>query len=114
MLFSVSILLLLWLMQIVFLSSFYEWIKTGNIRRAAAEIGVLYGTVRGQALNSRLMALADDHDIFINITDSNGGSLYAVGPIGRDYRTPAESIRSPMGQGNNAAGRICTGGAKNS
>lgn len=100
MLFSVSILACLWLMQIVLLGSFYEWIKTGNIRRAATEITTLYGAVRGQVLNARLIALADDYDLFINITDSNGGSLYAVGPVGRDYRTPVESIRGPMmGQG---------------
>ncbi len=100
MLFSVSILAFLWLMQIVLLGSFYEWIKTGNVRRAATEITTLYSTVKGQALNSRLIALADDYDLLINITDSNGNSLYAVGPVGRDYRTPAESIQGPMmGQG---------------
>lgn len=97
-LFSVSILLLLWLMQIVFLGSFYEWIKTGNIRRAATEITTLYDTVQGQALNARLIILANDYDIFINITNRNGDSLYAAGPFGRDYRTPAESIRNSMGR----------------
>lgn len=96
--FSFSILLFLWLMQIVFLGSFYELFKTGNIRRAATQITTIYGSVRGQALNAKLMALADDYDIFINITDSNGISLYAVGPVGRDYRTPAEGIRGSMGQ----------------
>ena len=94
-LFSICILSLLWLMQIVFVDSFYEWIKTANIRKTSAEVAALYTVVRGQALAERLKSLADDNDLFINITDTNGKSKYAIGPVGRDYRTPAESIHSP-------------------
>ena len=101
MLFSLAVLVTLWLMQIVFINLFYQSMKTDNIKRAADSIAYYYGQIQGQALESKLDGIANDSDLFVNITDAAGKSLYVVNPVGRDYRTPVEIMgRPPEGWSN--------------
>jgi signal transduction histidine kinase len=90
MLFSLAVLVMLWLMQTVFLNVFYEGMKTQNIKDAAGHIATLYGRIQGQALKSELDLIANDSDVFVSITSSDGAAIYTQNPVGRDYQTPVE------------------------
>lgn len=85
MLFSVAILFFLWLMQIVFLNGFYRITKQQNITRGAHEIAEVYSKVQGEELYNRVVSIANESDLSVNITDSNGDVLFGVNPLGRDY-----------------------------
>lgn len=95
MLFSATILVVLWLMQIVFMNSIYKAIKIRSIYSAAQNVVNIYEKIEGNALSKKLEAIANDNDIFINITNSSGVSLYSIDPVGRDYRTPVEYFNDP-------------------
>lgn len=97
MLFSLAVLLVLWLMQTVFINVFYQSMKTGSIKTAASGIAALYGQIQGQALQDKLDGIANESDLFVNITDESGKSLYSVNPVGRDYKTPVENMEPPPG-----------------
>lgn len=85
MLFSIAILLFLWLLQIVFLNGFYRSMKQQNITRGAQEIASVYNEIQGEELSSRIIAIADETDLSVNITDESGNVTFSVNPIGRDY-----------------------------
>ena len=107
--FSMAIVLLLWLMQIAFLNVYYQSMKQASVTSAAGKIAALYGHIQGQELRSQLQNLANDSDLFINILDTNGQSLFSIDPVGRDYRTPIERLREndpniPPLPGGSAAG----------
>jgi signal transduction histidine kinase len=105
MLFSVAILVMLWLMQIVFINVFYQGMKTQNTTDAAKGIVALYSQLQGTALKEKLNSIANDKDVFVNITDKDGKSLYVMNPVGRDYGTPVENMgRPPEGQFGNGNG----------
>lgn len=99
MLFSLAILVMLWLMQTVFINVFYQGMKTGSITKAASNIEAIYGKVQGQALQTQLDSIANDSDLFVNIMDTAGLTLYSMNPVGRDYRTPVENMPQPWDQG---------------
>ena len=86
-------------MQTVFLNVFYQGMKTDNIRRAAGTIAETYAGVQGQALDAKLDDIANGSDLFVNITDTAGKSLYVVDPVGRDYSSQVENMGRPLGQG---------------
>ncbi len=90
--FSMAILLLLWLMQIAFLNVYYQSMKQASVTSAAGKIASLYGHIQGQELKSQMQNLANDSDVFINILDTDGQSLFSIDPVGRDYRTPLEHL----------------------
>lgn len=82
-LFAAAILILIWLLQIVFLSSFYESMKTKAIRTAAAEISESYGQKNFMSTVDRL---AYKNSMLIYITDMNGNIIYTSdehGPGGK-------------------------------
>ncbi len=92
MLFSLTVLLALWLMQTVFINVFYQRMKIENIKSASSNIASLYSQIQGQALQSKLDGIANESDLFVYITDDNGKLVYVVNPVGRDYRTSVENM----------------------
>jgi signal transduction histidine kinase len=72
-LFSAAILILIWLLQTVFLSSFYESMKTKTIEAAADEIAQMYGQPDFEPSVDRL---AYKNSILIYVTDRNGSLIY--------------------------------------
>ncbi len=98
MLFSLAVLAMLWLMQVVFINGFYQSMKTQGIKTAAGKIATLYTQVQGQAFEVGLDAIANQRDLFVIIMDREGRSvLYAKNPENRDYRTPLERLDRPPG-----------------
>jgi signal transduction histidine kinase len=72
-LFSVAILILIWLLQTVFLSSFYESMKTKTIEAAAAEIANMY---EQSDFESSVDRLAYKNSILIYVTKADGSLIY--------------------------------------
>jgi signal transduction histidine kinase len=103
-LFSLAILLALWLMQIVFINVFYQSMKTGSIKNAASQIASVYGDIQGQALQTKLDTIANESDLSVNITDEGGNNLYSVNPVNSNYMKPAENMEPPPGGFGNPSG----------
>jgi signal transduction histidine kinase len=99
MLFSAAILLFLWLLQIVFLNGFYRSMKQQNITRGAQEIAEAYSKIQGEELQSRILAIAEESDLSVNIADKNGNVVFAGNPAGRDYNALLRGI-PPFGNEN--------------
>ncbi|GHU64375.1 two-component sensor histidine kinase [Clostridia bacterium] len=97
-LFSVVILVLIWLLQTVFLSSFYESMKTKTIEAAAAQIAAAYGQSDfAQTIDQQ----AYKNSILVYVTDSVGNLLYTSdehGPGGNGPRGSAD-LNSPENPG---------------
>lgn len=72
-LFSAAILILIWLLQIVFLGSFYESMKIETIEAAANEIA---GSYEQSDFEKTVDSLAYKNSILIYITDFNGNIIY--------------------------------------
>ncbi len=74
-LFAAVLVALLWLMQIVFLQSFYEAMKVRGIEQAADEIVAAYGS---DAFEDTMTRAAYVNSILICVTDREGNLLYAA------------------------------------
>lgn len=72
-LFSAAILILIWLLQTVFLGSFYEVMKTRTIEATASEIAGLYGQ---PGFERSVDLLAYKNSILIYVTDDAGTLIY--------------------------------------
>jgi signal transduction histidine kinase len=71
--FSAIILILIWLLQTVFLSNFYESMKTRTIEKAATQIAETYGSADFESTVDRL---AYKNSILVYVTDLSGNLLY--------------------------------------
>lgn len=94
-LFSAAILILIWLLQIVFLNSFYESMKIKTIESAANEIVECYGqsdfenTVdRLTFKNSFLVYVTDQSGNIIYNSDEHGPGGKQGGPAGKENQRP--------------------------
>ncbi|USK72328.1 sensor histidine kinase [Peribacillus asahii] len=72
-LFSGIILLILWLLQIVFLSNFYEGMKTKGVMKVASEIESKYGQ---SDFESTIDRLTFKNSVLVFITDTEGNIKY--------------------------------------
>lgn len=73
--FTVFLLGLLWYFQIVHLNSSYESIKKNELKTAADK---LYANLNSDDLEDYISTLADKYDMEINLTDSEGKSIYSA------------------------------------
>jgi len=105
MLFSLAVLISLWMMQTVFISVFYQEMKTDNIKSASSDIAILFRKLQGQALQERLTDLSNEKDLFIYITDDQGENIYVVNPVGRDYRSSVENVMPRLHENFNPQGK---------
>jgi signal transduction histidine kinase len=104
-LFSAVIMILIWLLQTVFLSSFYASMKTKTIEAAAAEIAQMYGKADFEGTIDRI---AYKNSILIYVTDQNGNLLYTSdehGGGGRQNGFGGKPSGNQGGEGN-PAGRF--------
>ncbi len=86
MLFSLAILLMLWLMQTVFLNVFYEGMKTESMKKATADIVAAYGTIADtDVFKAKLAEIVNAADVSARISDVNGTELFSVTSEGRNY-----------------------------
>ncbi|MFZ5974680.1 MAG: sensor histidine kinase [Bacillota bacterium] len=92
MLFSFIILSLLWLLQTVFINTYYKKMKEQNISSAANSISSLYSEVSGIALKTKLDQIANEKDVFIAIMDTSGNAVYYVDPVGRDFISSVQNL----------------------
>ncbi len=74
MVFTVSILLVIWLFLIVFLETYYKYIKTNEMKKAVNTIQVSYGSL---AFHDILDRLAVINNMCIIVTDRAGNVLYS-------------------------------------
>ena len=104
--FSLAILTMLWLLQVVFINVFYEGMKIQGIRSAAQRISAYYAQVQGTALTAKVQSITTKSDIYARITDTDGQWLYESNPENRDYRSAVENLdRPPWAQGQQADGQ---------
>ncbi len=93
-LFAAVILSALWLMQIVFMQSFYEGMKTNEVEKVAEELAQAYG---GEDFESIFDRAAFANSILVYVTDRQGNILYATdqhGPGGlRPDSVPKGAMR---------------------
>ena len=73
--FTAFLLGLLWYFQIVHLNSSYESIKKNELKTAADK---LYANLNSDDLEDYISTLADKYDMEINLTDSEGKSIYSA------------------------------------
>lgn len=72
--FSAIILVLLWLLQIVFLSSFYNSMKRSEIIKIGETVQKAY---EEEDFEDTISDIAFSNSILIFITDENGNALYS-------------------------------------
>jgi signal transduction histidine kinase len=72
-LFAAVLMAVLWLMQIVFLQSFYERMKIADVKKLAATIAAEYG---GDDFESRLGELTFHNAVLVVIRDKNGNVIH--------------------------------------
>ena len=71
--FVALILLLLWVMQVVLLEDFYEYIKINEIKKAAYEIK---SNIDSEDILNTVMSMANDNDISVIIASRSGQIIY--------------------------------------
>ncbi|MDR3277854.1 MAG: HAMP domain-containing histidine kinase [Oscillospiraceae bacterium] len=95
-LFAAVIMTALWLMQIVFLQSFYEGMKTADVKKAADAIISQYEAEDFEAAVDRLTFR---NSILVFVTDLRGGIIYSSDehdPGGFDRRQPSVGSFRPL------------------
>ncbi|MCR3955803.1 MAG: HAMP domain-containing histidine kinase [Gudongella sp.] len=75
MIFAAIIMVILWLLQIVFINSFYKTMKTNEIRKIGNELVELYGT---EEFQQELLDKSFSEGIVIHILDQNGSVVYPL------------------------------------
>ena len=73
-LFSLAILLFLWLFQVIFINKYYEWTKTRHIKQIAQE---LLTSDTATSIYETLDRISYQENISIEITTADGNGLYA-------------------------------------
>lgn len=73
--FTAFLLFLVWYFQIAHLNSFYQGIKKRELKTAA---GKLLDNLDSEDIEEYIEQLADKYDIGINLTDSDGESIYST------------------------------------
>lgn len=73
------VLLLLWLFQIVFLENFYNRMWTSYIKREVITINQLLEKGEKSAFESKLEEFAFNNNIYAELADKNGNSIYITG-----------------------------------
>ena len=74
--FSITILLFLWLFQVIFLDKYYEWYKTNSIKRIADNILINYEERNDEFLNT-LEDISLTEGVCIEISSSNNDLHYS-------------------------------------
>ncbi len=75
MIFAAIIMVILWLLQIVFINSFYKTMKTNEIKKIGNELVSLYGT---EGFEQELLNKSFSEGIVIHILDQNGSVVYPL------------------------------------
>lgn len=94
--FSAIILTLIWILQIVFLGSFYESMKIKTIETAADEIAEKYGQNDYEATVDRL---AYKNSILVYVTDQSGNIIYTSDEHGPGGKQEEFENGKPKGMG---------------
>lgn len=82
-LFAAIIFIALWLLQTVFLQSFYNGMVIRNVEKAAAQIAAGYG---GEDFDRKLDSLAYQYSLLIFITDPAGSVFYSTDEHSEVYK----------------------------
>jgi len=75
MIFAAIIMVILWLLQIVFINSFYKTMKTNEIRKIGNELVEIYGT---EGFEQEIMDKSFSEGLVIHILDQNGNVVYPL------------------------------------
>lgn len=86
--FTLLLLVVLWLFQIVYLDSFYRAIKTRDAKKALAEVEeILTGSSEedSEKIEKKIRELAESKDISVLVTDQDGKTLYCGDYMGGSH-----------------------------
>jgi len=95
MLFSLLIILSLWLFQTVFINGYYRNMKQRSVMDAAKEIETIYEQGTARSMGEAITQTTIGHDILVNIVAADGTVLYGNEPAGRGY---ADAISGFLGR----------------
>lgn len=87
-LFAVIILAVLWSLQIIFLSSYYQMMKTNEVKNAVSRIVAIYGT---NNYEDEIQQIAFQSNLIVEITDTDGNIIFS-----KDMTGNQEPGRPPM------------------
>ena len=82
--FSLLILLFLWIFQIIFLSSYYEWHKTKDIKQLVKQVVTNYNTNDTDDFYNNLEKISFENGVCIELTDKNNTIPYSNNGINRE------------------------------
>lgn len=82
--FSLFILLFLWVFQIIFLSSYYEWRKTKDIKQLVKQVVTNYNTNDTDDFYDNLEKISFENGVCIELTDKNNTIPYSNNGINRE------------------------------
>lgn len=82
--FSLFILLFLWVFQIIFLSSYYEWRKTKDIKQLVKQVVTNYNTNDTDDFYNNLEKISFENGVCIELTDKNNTIPYSNNGINRE------------------------------
>ena len=82
--FSLFILLFLWVFQIIFLSSYYEWRKTKDIKQLVKQVVTNYNTNDTDDFYNNLEKISFENGVCIELTDKNNNIPYSNNGINRE------------------------------
>ena len=82
-LFAGFLMLLLWLLQVLFLNSFYATMKGEQTKNVAKSIQTAYETKSDESFLEKVEDISSSNDMFIYIVSSDGSTMYFK-PAGND------------------------------
>ena len=101
-LFSVLILAVLWSLQILFIRSYYQIMKTAEVKKAVSSIVAMYGD---NDFESELQQIAFKSNLTVQLTDKDGNII-----ISKDMTGNEEPGRPPMNMFDSARQQLLSSG----
>lgn len=98
MVFAALILCGLWLLQIVFLNSFYKQMKQNSVVNGAQQIVNIYRRTPADQMVEQMDQVAWDMGLFVTISDLYGQTIYSEDPTGKRYSTEFEEMVKRPGE----------------
>lgn len=114
-LFSVILMVILWLLQVFFLNTFYRTMKVSKTERISSNLEVSYKNTTPEEFLEKVESVCNSDDVYIYLTTENGtvGGSYTSSNRIYDYDSAIRSVQNAMAlQGKKSISMIIPGDTK--
>lgn len=97
-LFAITLMVILWLLQVFFLNTFYRTMKISMTQRVTTDIEQAYEKYGSKKFLAQVEAIAESDDVYIYLTTENGtfGGSYTSSHRIYDYDTEIRAVQNKM------------------